>query len=190
MRSVIGRMALALALFAPAFPSPHSNVSAHLAVPDFSGHWKFDNAKSVLLAREAKQFAAGVFGDECVITQTADVLTLYIVAGAMKVEATYRLDGKPSANRSPGARGQPDIPILSTTRWVGDKLEITTKSESELRGVKVPVESLRRMWLTADGDLAVERQGTPNQVVSDAWSVYQRVKADAGMFTRYNVNRP
>ncbi len=51
-------------------------------------------------------------------------------------------------------------------------LHITTKSESVLDGVTVPVESVRKMWLTADGDLAVERRGTPSRVVSTAWTVY------------------
>jgi hypothetical protein len=183
-------MALALALLAPVFPSAHPTISARLAVPDFSGHWRIHADKSTALAREAKESASPVFGEECVITQTADAVSLTIAIGTMKLEAVYRLDGKPSENRSPGPRGQPEIPIFSTTRWAGETLEISTKSESDLRGVKVQVESLRRMWLTADGDLAVDRHGTPSQVVSSAWSVYQRVKAAPGMFTRYNVNRP
>ena len=181
MRSIVWRMAVALSLLAPAVPAAHTTLPGHIAVPDFSGHWKLDAAKSAALAREAKgNTAAVIFGDECVITQTADALILYIVAGGLKVEVTYRLDGKPSSNTSPGARGQADIPIVSTTRWVGDTLEITTKSESELGGIKVPVESLRKIWLTPEGHLAVERRGTPTQVVSDAWSVYQRVKTEPG----------
>ncbi len=186
MWTVVLRVTLALALMAPAIPPAPPTLSVGTSVPDFSGRWKFNATKSLRLAREAKAPAAAsnVLGDECVITQTADTLALNIAIGAMKLEAIYRLDGQPSANRSPGARGQPEIPIVSTTRWVGDTLEIETKSESELGGVKVPVESLRKIWLTADGDLAVERRGTPPQVVSDAWSVYQRVKAAPGMLTR------
>jgi hypothetical protein len=38
-------------------------------------------------------------------------------------------------------------------------LHITTKSESVLDGVTVPVESVRKLWLTPEGDLAVERRG-------------------------------
>ncbi len=178
MRSVICRLSLAMALLAAMGALGSSTLSADAVVPDFSGHWKLDAAKSMALARESKgNTAAVVFGDECVITQTAESLTLYIVAGGLKVEVTYRLDGKPSPNRSPGARGQADIPILSTTRWVGETLEITTKSQSEVGGVNVPVESLRKMWTTPDGHLAVERHGTPSQVVSDAWNVYERVKS-------------
>ena len=120
--------------------------------------------------------AAIVFGDECTITQTVDSLTLDIAAGALKVRAVYRLDGTPSHNNSPGQPGQPDIPIVSTVRWVGETLQITTKSESDLGAGKVPVESLRTLWLTSGGDLAVTRRGTPAQIVSDAWAVYQRVK--------------
>lgn len=190
MWTVVWRVTFALALAAPAFPTAHP-VSARTSVPDFSGRWKFDSVKSDHLALEAPGRAvAAILGDECAISQTADTLTLDIVAGALQVRAVYRLDGKPSENRSPGAPGQGDIPIVSTTRWEADVLLIHTRSESMLGGAKVQVGSLRRIWITPAGDLAVERQGTPAQVVPAGWSVYQRVKADPGMFTRYSVNRP
>jgi len=177
MVSVLCRLSVALTLALTA-GSMETRALARLdAVPDFSGHWKFDAAKSTTLTREAQgRVAAIVFGDECVITQTAGALTLDITAGAAKIRAVYRLDGKPSENRSPGPPGQPDVPIVSTTRWVGETLQITTKSETDLGAGKVPVESLRTLWITSGGDLAVERRGTPAQVVSDAWAVYQRVK--------------
>ena len=184
MWNVVWRLTLALAVLAPAFPTAHLLASAPGIVPDFSGQWQIHVDKSTALAREAKEQASPVFGEKCIITQTAELLSLEIAISTLKLEAVYRLDGKPSENRSPGTRGQPEIPIVSTTRWVGDTLEISTKSESELRGVKVPVTSLRRMWLTADGDLAVDRHGTPSEVVSSAWSVYQRVKVEPGWFTR------
>lgn len=176
MSAVLLRIALALVLTVPVLHNIHPIASAHVSVTDFSGRWRYHADKSAALAGEAKEQASPILGEECVITQTPDALTLAIAIGTMKVEAIYRLDGKPSENRSPGARGQPDIPIRSTARWVGEALEIITKSESELQRVKVPVESLRKMWLTADGDLAVARHGTPTLVVSNAWSVYQRVK--------------
>lgn len=166
MRSLVPCVALSLALVTPA-----------PVAPDFSGRWKFDADKSLRLAQEAKGYTAGILGEQCVITQTVDALTMNIAIGTLKVEAIYRLDGKPITNTSPGRSGQPDIPIVSTTQWVGETLNIVTKSESELDGVKVPVESLRKIWLTAEGDLAVERRGTPTRVVSDAWSVYLRIPA-------------
>ena len=150
-------------------------VSVPNAVPDFSGSWKVNPGKSAQLTNANKSHSASlVFGEECVITQTADTLTLDIAAGALKVQAVYRLDGKPSTNRSPGQAGQPDVTIVSTTHWVGDVLHITTKSESLLDGVTVPVESVRKMWLTPEGDLAVERLGNPTRIVSNAWTVYER----------------
>ena len=142
MWPIISCVAIALALVAPAVR----------VVPDFSGRWRFDADKSLRLAQEAKGYTGGILGEECVITQTVDALTVAIVIGTLKVEAIYRLDGKPSTNTSPGPRGQPEIPIVSTTQWVGETLHITTKSESELDGIKVPVESLRKIWLTAEGD--------------------------------------
>lgn len=166
MWTVITSLALAVVLLSPPLAP----------VPDFGGHWKFNARKSTDLARQSKSNTAGVvFGEECVITQRADSLTLDIVAGGLKVQAVYRLDGKPSTNRSPGQPGLPDITIVSTTQWAGDVLHITTKSESLLDGEKVPVESVRKMWLTPAGDLAVERRGTPSRIVPDAWTVYERV---------------
>ena len=142
-------------------------------VPDFSGRWTADAGKSARLAREVSgNSTAAVFGETCVITQTKDTLTLDIVAGGLKLQVVYKLDGTPSTNRSPGPPGQPDVTIVSTTQWNGPVLHITTKSEAVLDGVTVPVESVRKMWLTADGDLAVERRGTPERIVSTAWTVY------------------
>jgi len=181
MPSAVWKVVLALALFAPAVHSDSSASSVGLAVPDFSGRWKFDGVKSAGLARQVSGGSvAAILGGECTIVQTADTLTQYIVAGALKVEAAYRLDGKPSENQSPGPPDQGPILIVSTTQWMGDVLHIITKSESLLDGLKVPVESLRRLWLTPAGDLAVERKGTPAQVVSAGWGVYQRVKAEPG----------
>lgn len=163
MWAVLSSIVLALALSGPA------------SAPDFSGSWKFNAGKSAQMTRAAKAYSASlVFGEQCVITQTPDTLTLDIVAGALKIQAVYRLDGKPSTNRSPGQAGQPDVTIVSTTQWVGDVLHITTKSESVLDGVTVPVESVRTMWLTPEGDLAVERRGNPTRIVSNAWTVYER----------------
>lgn len=154
-------------------------VSVPAPVPDFSGQWKYSGTKSAALAREAKgSFAAVVFGEQCAIGQTADTLTLDIVAGSLKVQAVYRLDGKPSTNKSPSQPGLADITIVSTTQWVGDVLHITTKSESLLEGETVPVESVRKLWLTPNGDLAVERRGNPTRIVSNAWTVYERVKPE------------
>lgn len=152
-------------------------LSGQAPAPDFSGSWKFNAGKSAQMTSAAKAFGASlVFGEECVITQTSDTLTLDIVAGALRIQAVYRLDGKPSTNRSPGQAGQPDVTIVSTTHWVGDVLHITTKSESVLDGATVPVESVRKLWLTPEGDLAVERRGNPTRIVSNAWTVYERKK--------------
>ncbi len=177
MWTVISSLVLALALSGPSLFVEAQLTSQSQATPDFSGRWAVNMDKSARLAREANSnTAAVVFGEQCVMTQTAETLTLDITAGGMSIQAVYRLDGKPAINKSPGAPGQPDIIITSTSRWIGHVLHVTTTSQSELDGVLVPVESLRKLWLTADGDLAVERRGTPSRVVSDAWTVYERVK--------------
>jgi hypothetical protein len=169
MWAIISSLVVALAI-----------VSQGTTVPDFSGRWTVDHAKSANLARDVNgNSTAAIFGESCVITQTTDALTLDIVAGGLKVQVVYRLDGKPSTNRSPGPPGQPDVTIVSTTQWNGPVLHITTKSESVIDGVTVPVESVRKMWLTADGDLAIERRGSPARIVSTAWSVYVAAPARA-----------
>ncbi|MEO6223016.1 MAG: hypothetical protein ABIP90_07180 [Vicinamibacterales bacterium] len=179
MRSVVCRLMLVLAVLAAGIHSDLSTLSATTVVPDFTGRWKFDGVKTSNIVRESPgRFVALTLGDECTIKQTSDILTLYIVAGGLKIEATYRLDGKPSTNQSPGPPGQAAIPIISTARWAADVLHITTNSESVLDGTKVPVESLRRIWLTAEGNLATERRGTPAQVVSAGWSVYRRMQGE------------
>jgi hypothetical protein len=156
-------------------------VAAHDAIiPDLSGRWKLDRTKSADLALELPGRAvAAILGDECTITQSTETMTLDIIAGTLKVRAVYRLDGKPSENRSPGPPGQPEIPIVSTVRWIADALHISTKSESVLNGATVPVSSVRKIWLTPAGDLGVERQGTPAEVVPPGWAVYTRVNPPA-----------
>lgn len=177
MWTVISSLVLALALSGPSPFVEAQLTSQSQSTPDFNGRWAANLDKSAHLAGEANsRTAVVVFGEQCVITQTAETLTLDITAGGMSIQAVYRLDGKPAINRSPGAPGQPDIIITSTSQWIGNVLHVTTKSESELDGVMVPVESLRKLWLTVDGDLAVERRGTPARVVSAAWTVYERVK--------------
>lgn len=146
-----------------------------VAAPGFSGAWVYDAAKSAALVSSTEhRTPSPLLGDECVIDHTTGTLAMIIRAGALTVEASYRLDGGESRNFSPGPPGQPHIPILSRTRWAGAVLEIQTSSESDIDGRKVPVESVRRLWLTADGNLAIERRGTPANLVPTSAGVYRR----------------
>jgi hypothetical protein len=149
---------------------------ASAAHPDFSGAWVFDAAKSSAMVTEGThQTVSALLGDECVISHANAALSMVIRAGAQTVPATYLLDGRESRNMSPGPfRGAPEIPIVSRTQWTGTTLEITTASESDVDGRKVPVESVRRLWLTPSGDLAIVRSGTPAKVVPAAAAVYRR----------------
>lgn len=146
-----------------------------VAAPAFSGAWVYDASKSAALVSSTEhRTPSPLLGDECVIDHTPGTLAMIIRAGAMTVEASYRLDGGESRNLSPGPPGQPHIPILSRARWVGAVLEIQTSSESDIDGRKVPVESVRRLWLTVDGNLAIERRGTPANLVPTSAGVYRR----------------
>lgn len=144
-------------------------------LPDFSGAWIFDDARSKATVSDTHRTVGALLGDECVISHANAALAMVIRAGALTVTATYLLDGRESHNMSPGPfKGAPDTPIVSRTRWDGAALEITTSSESDVDGRKVPVESVRRLWLLSSGHLTIERRGTPVRLVPASAGVYRR----------------
>ena len=114
-----------------------------------------------------------MLGDPCVASQDAAALTLTMTVGAQKVTAVYRFEGE-SRNLSPGAPGQPDIPVTSRTSWDGDALVIVSTSTSIAKGVAVTVETRRVLRLEGEGTLIIERTGTPASEVTPSRSVYSR----------------
>jgi hypothetical protein len=141
-------------------PQPH---------PDFSGRWTFDRAKSAQ-PWNGRIVIAPILGDECVATQDATSLTLAITTGGQHVTAVYLLGGE-SRNLSPG-----DIPVVSHASWDGERLVISSSSDSVVRGEHVTIETRRVLWLDTDGDLIIERTGTPASEVTPSRSVYSRVR--------------
>jgi hypothetical protein len=113
---------------------------------------------------------APILGDELVVTQTVTSLGLAITVGGQKVTAIYNFAGE-SRNLSPG-----DIPVTSRTSWDGDKLVIVSTSESNVRGGVIRIETRRVLWLDTEGNLEIERTGTPASEVTPSRSVYVRVR--------------
>lgn len=141
------------------------------AYPDLSGTWVFDADATIAEAKASMVLSGPIFGDEFVAAQTAEALTLKISAGPLRVTAVYALDGSPSKNMSPGA---PPIDVTSRARWDGDRLVITSHSESPGPSGPVPVDSTRTVWLDGKGRMLIDRSGTPKDMVPSSRSVYTK----------------
>ena len=155
-------LSLWLASLAAVNPQPQTR-------PDFSGRWTFDRAQSVQ-PWNGRIVIAPILGDDCVMTQDATSLKLAITVGGQKVMAVYNFEGE-SRNMSPG-----DIPVTSRTSWDGDGLVIVSTSAAIVKGQDVTIETRRVMRLDVDGNLIIERTGTPASEVTPSRSVYTRVR--------------
>jgi TonB family protein len=140
--------------------------------PNVSGTWVFDRTKSLQPGPDGRIVLAPMLGDEFEAHQDSKTLTLTIRTGAQTVNAVYALDGSESRNVSPGARGEPDITVLSRASWDGNRLVILTTSRSMEKGQEVTVETKRVIWLEDDSNLVIERSGTPPTLVKPSRSVY------------------
>jgi hypothetical protein len=152
--------------------------SATQTRPSFAGTWAYDDAATVKSVAGSPGVAAtAIMGQEFAALQDTATLTLNITAGTLFVTAVYRLDGTESKNMSPGAApGQPDIEVTSRCSWNGDKLVVVTKSLSPSPSGPVSVESTRTIWINAEGQLVIDRSGTPKTRVPSTRSVYIRVR--------------
>jgi hypothetical protein len=135
--------------------------------PDFSGRWTFDRSRSAE-PWNGRIVIAPILGDECVATQDAASLQLVITVGGQKVTAVYNFEGE-SRNLSPG-----DIPVSSRTSWDGDKLVVVSTSTATVKGQILTIETRRVLWIDKDGNLVIERTGTPATEVTPSRSVYSR----------------
>ena len=146
------------------------------AAPDFSGRWEFDREKTMQPGPDGRIILAAMLGDAVVVKQDAKTITFTIDAGGLLVKAVYNLDGTETRNLSPGPPSQPEIPVTSRATWDGKRLVILSKSVATEGGVTVTVDSRRVLWIDPDGNLIVERTGTPASLVTPSRSVYRRMK--------------
>ncbi|MEO5896116.1 MAG: hypothetical protein ABIS06_10470 [Vicinamibacterales bacterium] len=142
------------------------------ARPDFSGTWTFDQSKTMRPGPDGRVVLAAMLGDQFVARQNGKTLTLRITFNGEIVVAVYDLTGAESENISPG-----DIRVRSRARWQDKKLVIDSISQGVDQGKPATIETKRTIWLEDNGDLIVDRTGTPATAVTASRSVYRRVSA-------------
>jgi hypothetical protein len=140
--------------------------------PDLSGTWKFDQAKTMRPGADGRVVLAAMLGDQFVAIQTEKSLTLRISFNGELVVAVYDLTGADSENISPG-----DIRVTSRASWQGKKLVIDSTSGGTEQGKPITIATKRTIWIDEQGDLIVERSGTPASIVTASRSVYRRITA-------------
>jgi hypothetical protein len=100
--------------------------------PDFSGTWTLDPEASGMPAGTGGGATGGgrgggLLGQTGTIKQTPDTLSIDRTMGDNKVTSNYKLDGTESKNTMMGRGGTP-MESVSTAKWDGPKLIITTKA--------------------------------------------------------------
>ena len=125
---------------------------------DFSGTWALDDTASGAPAGGGGGGRGfGGLGMGATVKQTADALVVERTMGDSKVTLTYRLDGSESKNTMMGRGGQP-MESVSTTKWDGNKLVITSK---------VGENESTQVWSLAGNALTIETtsaRGTQKRV--------------------------
>jgi len=96
--------------------------------PDFSGTWTLDPASEPAGGGGGRGGGRGGLGPgPATVKQTADALTIERTMGDNKVVTTYKLDGSESKNQMMGRGGEAQE-VVSTAKWDGPKLVITSKT--------------------------------------------------------------
>jgi hypothetical protein len=102
---------------------------AYAQKPDFTGTWTLDADASGAApggGGGGGGRGGGGLGQGGTIKQTADTLTIERTFGDNKVVSNYKLDGTESKNTMMGRGGQ-QMESVSTAKWDGSKLVITSK---------------------------------------------------------------
>jgi hypothetical protein len=118
--------------------------------PDFSGTWAPEPPAGGAAAGGAAGTGGGGGGmrgggGPMTVKQTADTLTIERSMGGNTMTSSYKLDGSESKN--PGRGG---AEMVSTAKWDGDKLVITTKTDQG---------DQTQTWSMEGGNLVIERTG-------------------------------
>jgi hypothetical protein len=127
--------------------------------PDFSGTWTLDPAASEGGAGGApggggggggRGGGRGGLGQGGTVKQTADALTVERTMGENKVTSTYKLDGSENKNSMMGRGGQ-SVEVVSTAKWDGPALVITSKMDMG----NGPQETTQK-WTVSGSTLTIE----------------------------------
>jgi hypothetical protein len=122
---------------------------------DFSGTWTLDAEASGAPAGGGgggggRGGGRGGLGQGGTVKQSATELTVERMMGENKVSSTYKLDGTESKNSMMGRGGAP-VESVSTAKWDGPALVITTKTDMG----NGPQESTQK-WTLAGSVLTIE----------------------------------
>ncbi len=137
-RSVLFGVMLVLVVVAVAFAQ---------GKPNFSGKWTPEQGAAPAGGGGGGR---GMGGGPMTVTQTDKTLTTERTMGENTIKMVYNLDGSESKNSVMG-RGGEATEQVSTAKWDGNKLLITTKTANG--------ESTQTWSMSADGKLQIERQG-------------------------------
>jgi hypothetical protein len=100
---------------------------AYAQKPDFSGTWALDaEASGTAGGGGGGRGGGGGLGNGGTVKQTATDLSVERMMGDNKVTLSYKLDGTESKNTMMGRGGSP-MESVSTAKWDGGKLVITSK---------------------------------------------------------------
>ncbi len=146
-RLAIGSVAVAVVLFASGLAAQGKN---------FAGKWTPDaekNAAAMAGGGGGGRAGGGGGGGRggggaMTITQDAKTLTIERTVGENTLKSVYNLDGSESKNMGMGRGGQTEQ--VSTAKWDGDKLVITTKGANG---------DTTQSWYLEGGELVNERTG-------------------------------
>lgn len=120
--------------------------------PNFSGKWAPDAEKNAANAGGGGggggRGGGRGGGGPMTVTQDAKTLTIERDMGGTALKTVYNLDGSESKNSMPGRQGGAATEQVSTAKWDGAKLVITTKGAN---GDQV------QTWSMDSGELVIER---------------------------------
>jgi len=139
-RLAIASVAVAVVLFA-------SGLSAQGT--SFAGKWAPDAEKNAANAGGGGGGRGGGRGGggPMTVTQDAKTLTVERDMGGTAMKTVYNLDGSESKNSMPGRNGGAATEQVSTAKWDGAKLVITTKTANGDR---------TQTWSMDGGELVIE----------------------------------
>jgi hypothetical protein len=125
--------------------------------PNFSGTWTPEQAAAPPAGAEQGR-GRGMGGGPMTVTQNDKTLTIERTMGQGTMKTVYNLDGTEAKNEV--SRGGQTMTQVTTAKWDGNKLALTTKSE----GPNGPQERTQTWSMTADGKLQVEQPGQGGNV--------------------------
>jgi len=127
--------------------------SVFAQAPNFAGKWTRDAEKTAAAAPAGAPAGGGggrgggggaMGGGDIEITQDAKTLVITRVVGENTMKTTYNLDGSESKNVGMGRGGAAGVEQVSTAKWDGAKLVITTTMAN---GTGTTVYAMDGAWL-------------------------------------------